>query len=112
MPEKRIVAVVGILGDKDISGMLHVMMPLLDTVIATEPDNPRKMSAVGLAQRMASYGKTVMIRPDISEALKLAFEEAGPEDAVLCFGSLYMIGEARTLLRARLWESSQDGLLM
>ena len=103
MPEKRIIAVVGILGDKDISGMLSVMMPLLDTVIATEPSNPRKMSAEGLAERMAAYGKNVLVEPAIPEALNRAFEQAGPEDAVLCFGSLYMIGEARTLLRARLW---------
>lgn len=106
MPEKRIVAVVGILGDKDISGMLATMMPLLDTVIATEPDNPRKMSAQGLGERMAPYGKKVLIEPSIREALSTAFSLAQPEDAVLCFGSLYMIGEARTHLRARLWNET------
>jgi len=105
MADRRIVAVVGILGDKDISGMLSVMMPLLDTVIATEPNNPRKMSAEGLAERMAPYGKTVMVRPAITEALDLAFDQVTPgtNDAILCFGSLYMIGEVRTLLRKRLW---------
>lgn len=105
MPDQRIVAVVGILGDKDISGMLRVMMPLLDTVIATEPNNPRKMSAEGLAERMAPYGKTVIVRPAIADALDLAFEHLSPgtHDAILCFGSLYMIGEVRTLLRQRLW---------
>lgn len=105
MPNRRIIAVVGILGDKDISGMLSVMMPLLDTVIATEPNNPRKMSAEGLAERMESYGKPVVIKPSISDAVAWAFEQVNPgsDDAVLCFGSLYMIGEVRTLLRKRLW---------
>lgn len=105
MPNRRIIAVVGILGDKDISGMLRVMMPLLDTVIATEPNNPRKMSAEGLAERMESYGKPVVIKPSISDAVAWAFEQVNPgsDDAVLCFGSLYMIGEVRTLLRERLW---------
>lgn len=101
MQERRIVAVVGILGDKDISGMLAEMMPLLDVVIATEPDNPRKMSADGLAERMSGYEAEIYRRPSIADAIELAFELARPEDVILCFGSLYMIGELRTRLRMR-----------
>ncbi|MDO9592152.1 MAG: folylpolyglutamate synthase/dihydrofolate synthase family protein [Erysipelotrichaceae bacterium] len=99
---RRIVAVVGILGDKDISGMLAEMMPLVHVVIATEPDNPRKMSAEGLADHMSGYDAEIHIRPVIKDALDLAFQLAAPGDAIVCFGSLYMIGQARTLLRQRL----------
>jgi dihydrofolate synthase / folylpolyglutamate synthase len=92
--------VVGILADKDYKGILDEMMPYSDEVIVTEPNNFRKMPAVELAEAIRAYGKAPMIEPSIKNAIDRSFAIAGPDDVVLFFGSLYMIGDARTILKS------------
>lgn len=99
LANRKIIAVVGILGDKDISGMLSEMMPLCQQVICTEPDNPRKMTAENLAAQVAAFGIDALVEPSIENAFALARSLAAPEDAIICFGSLYMIGTMRTAIR-------------
>lgn len=96
---KEIIGVVGILGDKDVSGMLAEMMPLCQTVICTEPDNPRKMTAERLAEQVSAFGVKTFAEADIQKAYEQALALAKPESVVILFGSLYMIGAARTVIR-------------
>lgn len=98
-PGRKIIAVVGILGDKDVSGILAEMMPLCHEVIATEPNNPRKMSAAELADKMSGYSKAATVEPNIKEAIDIALKRANTDDVVIFFGSLYMIGDVRGILR-------------
>lgn len=96
---RHIVAVVGILGDKDVSGMLAEMMPLCHTVICTEPDNPRKMDAEVLERQVKNFGVETYKVPVIAEAYEKALSLAKSDSVVLLFGSLYMIGTARTVIK-------------
>ena len=109
------VLVLGILEDKDYSGMLKELIPLADTVITTAPDNPRALSAQelfdaiidmfpetitpgeGYHQKTES-AKTVKIysRQNIDEAIKLAYTLANPDEMIVFAGSLYMIGSVRS----------------
>ena len=105
--DRDIVAVVGILGDKDVSGILEEMMPLCKTVICTEPDNPRKMSAENLEKQVKAFDENsresahvkTFVEPDVKKAFEKALEIATPDSVVILFGSLYMIGHARTVIR-------------
>lgn len=99
---KRIVGVMGILADKDVDGVIEEMMPFIDTIVCTAPDNPRKLSAKKLAEKMARYTDKIVVAESIDVSVKEAFTLAGPDDLILYFGSLYMIGEARTALRKHL----------
>lgn len=96
---RKVIAVVGILGDKDVSGILAEMMPLCHEVIATEPNNPRKMKASDLADKMSNYSKNAIVEPSIKEAVDIALKRAESDDIVIFFGSLYMIGDVRGILR-------------
>jgi dihydrofolate synthase / folylpolyglutamate synthase len=97
---RKVIAVVGILADKDYKGILDEMMPYSNEVIVTEPNNFRKMPAVELAEAIRAYGKAPMIEPSIKSAIDRSFAIAGPDDVILFFGSLYMIGDARTILKS------------
>jgi dihydrofolate synthase / folylpolyglutamate synthase len=97
---RKIISVVGILADKDYRGILDEMMPYSDEVIVTEPNNPRKMVAVELAEEIRQYGKHPMIEPSIKDAIDRALVIAGADDVILFFGSLYMIGDTRTILKS------------
>lgn len=98
--DRKIIAVVGILKDKDYKGILDEMMPLASEVIVTEPNSPRKLTAMELAEAVRVYGKAPMIEPSIKDAITRAMTIAGSEDVIIFFGSLYMIGEARTILKS------------
>ncbi len=98
----RIVGLVGILKDKDVEGMLEIITPYLDAVIVTKPDNPRAMSAVELTTYFHDID-ILSISETISDAVKVIYShdsmhsEEEIKTLYLAFGSLYMIGEVRTL---------------
>ena len=99
---RRVILVAGMLGDKDIDAVLTHVVPLASVVIATTPNSPRALAAAALGQRVRALGATPQIVPEVEPALDLALSLAGPEDAVLVAGSLYLAGPARTYLRRRL----------
>jgi folylpolyglutamate synthase/dihydrofolate synthase len=92
---KKIIAVMGMLADKDVTAAIKNLEGLFAQVIALAPDNPRAMSAQELAARWWNVNTGAQPMEDIGAALKKAFELAGEDGAVLVCGSLYLAGEAR-----------------
>ncbi len=107
---KKIIAVFGILGDKDVSGVLDVLMPLVDRVICTEPANPRKMDAEKLAKMVSDYGLHADIEKNLKAAfdLALSLEKDDPNRMILCFGSLYLIGQLRGIILKALEKGNEQ----
>ncbi|AOY76209.1 bifunctional folylpolyglutamate synthase/dihydrofolate synthase [Clostridium formicaceticum] len=95
---KKVTLVVAMLGDKDVQGVLSNLIPLMDKIVVTKPNNPRAMAADDLAKELVCYGKDMYICNTIKEAVKKAYEVTEASDVILFAGSLYMIGEARTIL--------------
>lgn len=92
----KIHAVVGILGDKDVSSILGQLMPLCSKVIVTEPNNPRAMSARDLHSEISKIHRDVLLTDSLEDAVDTALELSGDGILTLFFGSLYMIGDVRT----------------
>ena len=101
IPDKRMVMVTGILKDKDISSVFDEFRKITDDFIATEPDNPRKLTADELKAMLEDTGAECCAEPDMHIALKMAVDRAVSNgfDGVICAGSLYLIGRLRTDLR-------------
>ena len=97
---QNVLTVIGVLADKDTDRIAQLAQHLGDDFIVTEPVNPRKMKAEDLASKLEAYGKTCYVCPDPKEAVRKAKEIDGEYDAVICAGSLYLIGELRTLLKS------------
>jgi folylpolyglutamate synthase/dihydropteroate synthase len=72
--------------------MTSVLFPLADQVILTAPANSRAMPPEDIPAPGARLTHSV------AEALAL-LNDAAPEDAVFIAGSLYLAGEARSLLK-------------
>jgi len=100
--EVKINAVVGILGDKDVSAILGQLMPLCSKVIVTEPNNPRAMSARDLHNKISEMHDDVLLTDSIEDAVDTALEMAGEGILTLFFGSLYMIGDVRSRVNKKL----------
>ncbi|MBN2260348.1 MAG: bifunctional folylpolyglutamate synthase/dihydrofolate synthase [Clostridiales bacterium] len=98
LKSKKVIGVVGILEDKDVDAIIKHVVPLLDEVIVTQPNSPRSMPYIDLMNHVREYHDNVSGFERILEAIIEARARANKEDVVLVFGSLYLIGEVRSIL--------------
>ena len=96
---KRVIALTGVLADKDYADMYRPVMPLVDRFVCITPPNPRKLEAELLAQYLRNAGAEASACETIAQGVDLAMQLAGEDGVVLCFGSLYSIGAIRDALR-------------
>lgn len=87
------VAIVGVLDDKDVEGIVAPLAPLVDAWIAIDAASPRAIDAAELARRIANQtGKGCLIAATEDAALAHARNLAGPGGRVLITGSFYTVG--------------------
>ena len=96
---KKVVALTGVLADKDYADMYKPVMPLVDRFVCITPPNPRKLEAEQLAQYLRQAGAQAQASESILDGVKKAMDLAGEDGVVLCFGSLYSIGGIRDALK-------------
>lgn len=96
---KNLILGVGILKDKDSSHMVELLAPMADKIVVTEVNMPRKLDAEELAKEIAKYNENVFIEKDIKKAVERTLELAEEDDMIVFGGSLYLIGEVRTLIK-------------
>ncbi|MFO8060409.1 MAG: folylpolyglutamate synthase/dihydrofolate synthase family protein [Bacillota bacterium] len=96
---RRIHAVIGMLSDRDPGAMLAQMAPVLNgTVVATRTPVLRGWdvdSLVEAARGQLSPGCEILGREVPAEAVDLCLDRARPEDVVVIWGSLYLVGAVR-----------------
>jgi dihydrofolate synthase/folylpolyglutamate synthase len=91
----QITAVVGMLADKDVQGIVEPLSDLVDTWIAVPVMGSRAGPAAVLAQKIANCCmKPCRIAAAIPEALEAADRQAAPQDLILVTGSFYAVGPA------------------
>lgn len=99
---RRLIFIIGMFKDKDYDTVLRILAPMAAQVFAIEtPDNPRALPVADMAAAVARYNPHVEACASISEAVERAYQAAGPEDAILSFGSLSNIGEISRLAGSR-----------
>lgn len=94
----RLILGIGILKDKDVDHMIEKLIPMADVIVTTEVSMPRKLDAEELAAKVKNYNENVYIKKDIRDAIDMALSIANKDDLILFGGSLYLIGEVRTLV--------------
>ncbi len=99
LKDYSITLVIGMLADKDVEGYLELIVPLVKKVVVTEPDNPRAMEAEVLAEKISKYNKDIHIAKKIASSVDKALEITEKSDVILFAGSLYMIGEVRSVMK-------------
>lgn len=96
---KKVIALTGVLADKDYADMYKPVMPLVDRFVCITPPNPRKLEAEQLARYLRKAGAQAQASESILDGVKKAMDLAGKDGVVLCFGSLYSIGGIRDALK-------------
>jgi len=97
----RLIAVLGVLADKDLDGILAALCPVVDSWVAVAAENSRALPAPALAARIAnSCNRPCRIGGSIAAGLDLAAQLAAAEDRILVTGSFYTVGPALAILEA------------
>ena len=98
---RKLVLVIGILGDKDYRGIVDALVPLVDRVVVSKPHYSRALEVRVLAEEIRKLHGSVAAAETIGDAIALARGAAESDDMILVTGSLYVVGDARALLVSR-----------
>ncbi len=94
--------VFGVLGDKDLEGMLDHLRGIAKKLIVTAPRSSRAVDIDTLADvARVHLGDGIDVRAiqGVGAAVKEAVRITGEDDAIIATGSLYLAGEARPVLQ-------------
>jgi dihydrofolate synthase/folylpolyglutamate synthase len=97
LADRRIVMILGVSADKDVRALVGPLAATATRVIATRYQQDRALAAEELAAIVREVHPDVPVEtaPDLATALAAA---RGQGDLVVIAGSLFLVGEARTLL--------------
>ena len=99
LPGRPLTVLTGVMQDKDYHCMYRGVARYANSFITVTPDNPRSLPAGELAAYIRELGCSATACGTIREGVALALEQAGPDGTVLCYGSLYLIGDVELQLR-------------
>ncbi len=101
--ERRIVAVVSILDDKDAAAMLATLLPSCDALIVTSSQNPRALPPPTLESLTRQIGgPPAEVVRDPRAALERGRTVAGTEGVVVATGSIYLVADLLRTTPAKL----------
>ena len=95
----NLVAVLGVLGDKNYEAMLSELEPCFEKIYTVTPSSPRAMTAEDL-QKQARFHFDAEAAPSVPSALRAAIDYADEHNlaGVVVCGSLFLAAEARPYL--------------
>lgn len=98
----KIVAVCGILKDKDFSIAAKKIAPLCRKIVTVTPDNPRALPSEQLCEVCREFCQDVISKKTIKDGALYAFDSLKDDEILLCWGSLYIAGEVRDIILKKL----------
>lgn len=100
-PGRKMTVVLGTLSIKDFSGIVRALAPLTEQWVATQPKvlgkpstSPEELAEAILAE---TPDAKISMTEDVGAAIQLARKMVGQAGIILVTGSLYMLGDARSV---------------
>jgi dihydrofolate synthase/folylpolyglutamate synthase len=90
---KKLIVIIGILGDKDIKKMIRIIEPLSEKMILTKAQTPRAEEPATIKGFVKDKAKAKIIK-DVKKALSYAEKIAKKDNLILVTGSCFVVGEA------------------
>ena len=101
-PTGRRLAVFGLLGDKDLPGVVEPLLPLIAQWAVAPLPSPRSRTAEELQAALQACGASVSAWSSVAAAIEGQAAQAEEGDEILVFGSFYSVADAL------LWLEQQD----
>ena len=93
--DRRLIAVMGVLRDKDYEEMVRLSADVFQHIYTVTPDSPRALDAGQLQGCISAYHDRVTAMASVEDAVNTAVRKAAGKDVVLIFGSLSFLKQAR-----------------
>ena len=97
---RRLILLVGMMGDKDIKTTLRILSPVAHHIILSKPPIDRAASLHTLKTVLGAEGKKAEMIENLDEAIERGLAVTGEEDLLCITGSLYMVGAAKAYFRS------------
>lgn len=92
-------AIVGVLDDKDVEGIIEPITAQVDAWVAIAPNNNRSLPAAGLARQIANLtGCACLVAASAAEAIEFSRRSSAESDRILVTGSFFTVGPILELL--------------
>jgi dihydrofolate synthase/folylpolyglutamate synthase len=102
-PDDKFIGVCGVLADKDYTHMFGMMQSCLEKCYTVTVDNERSLSGEELQKVFEEIEIPAKAVGDTKTALSIAIDEAKRDKKkVVCFGSLYFVGEILKVLETKI----------
>ncbi len=103
IPNKKIIAVLGVFQDKDYPTIVKIIVPQVNQVILTMADNPRATPTALLAKEALHYIKqeNIIETDKVATAINKSLQIAQDDEVICITGSLYTVGEAKAYFSER-----------
>ena len=99
--DERLVAVSGVLKDKDYEAIAKEISKVVSHTFTITPDSPRALPAEEYARVLENYGVAAQAHPSVNSAVRAAITLAKSENkSVVCLGSLYTYSEVIEAVKA------------
>ena len=92
-PGRKLILILGMMQDKNHAEFMRILLPLVDSLIVTQPHMDRVLSAEALAQAVPRTDLALCVIPNPWEAYCQARDNADPSDLICVTGSLFLVGE-------------------
>ena len=104
--DTKLVYIMGVLGDKDYTEVIKLMVDRAEYIVTVTPPNPRALEAVKLKESIEEYNSNVQWTTSIEEAYDIAMDKLEElydksDVAILAFGSLSYLGRFREVCKER-----------
>lgn len=97
-PGRRVHCVFGVVADKDRGPMIRALFPTCTSVHLTPLETPRSLAPERYVEEARALCPDVTPYSSLDDALAGARAKAGPDDVILCTGSLFLVGSVRARL--------------
>lgn len=104
---RKLHLMIGMLATKNHTGYLRHILPLVDTLIITEPDWRKKLAAAKLAELVEELRQElkpdmeIIIEPNWRKGLDDLTGRTGKDDLAVVSGTLYLISDVRSWIKNR-----------
>jgi dihydrofolate synthase/folylpolyglutamate synthase len=96
-PNKEIILIFGASEDKDVVGMINILISKVHSIITTQSNHPRALDAeivLAIVQKQGEIGTSI---PSIEDALKFALENWTEKSVIIATGSIFIAAAIREL---------------
>lgn len=103
---KRLALVIGTTADKDVEGILRVLLPLSDHALLTSSGHPRASNPSELLRIATKMGYECSAHANVMEALRAARGLTSAGDLVCVTGSIFVVGDLLNQwesLKSQMW---------